>query len=253
MVALFGYCIYLTIYNSDSVFITDTACNSYNWNGQIIASSGSYNQSFTDVNGCDSIHTLNLIISSNIYSTDYILECDSHTWVNGVTYFSSNNTDSIIYVSSNGCDSIVYLDLTLNNTSSSSLTVSAMNSYTWFGTTYTSSGQYVHIVQYPGVCDTVFQLNLIIYPQIIISSSIQDEQCDGYSNGSIFNFVSGGSGSFSYQWTGPNNYSSNQLNIYNLSAGIYSLRLFDNITNDSIISTCVLNAGTMFNRSDAIQ
>jgi hypothetical protein len=47
------------------------------------------------------------------YSEDTIVTNDSCTWIDGVTYTSSNNTATDILTASNGCDSIVRLNLTL--------------------------------------------------------------------------------------------------------------------------------------------
>ena len=43
----------LQLYTSIVTHIS--ACDSYDWNGQIIDSSGSYIQTFTNVNACDSV------------------------------------------------------------------------------------------------------------------------------------------------------------------------------------------------------
>ena len=43
-----------------------------------------------------------------------------YTWIDGLTYVSSNNTATFVYTGNNGCDSIIYLDLTINQTNSSS-------------------------------------------------------------------------------------------------------------------------------------
>lgn len=48
-------------------------------------------------------------------TTQTITACDSYTWIDGNTYFSSNNTASYTYTNSLGCDSIIYLNLTINN------------------------------------------------------------------------------------------------------------------------------------------
>ena len=47
------------------------------------------------------------------YSTDFHVACDSFTWIDGVTYTSSNNTALYTFVGGNaaGCDSIVTLNL----------------------------------------------------------------------------------------------------------------------------------------------
>ncbi|PCI94137.1 MAG: hypothetical protein COB15_14845 [Flavobacteriales bacterium] len=47
--------------------------------------------------------------------TDSRTECNSLTWIDGITYTSSNNTAKDTILTSNGCDSIVTLDLTISN------------------------------------------------------------------------------------------------------------------------------------------
>ena len=51
------------------------------------------------------------------YSTDNHIACDSFTWIDGVTYTSSNNSATYTLVGANaaGCDSIVTLNLEVKN------------------------------------------------------------------------------------------------------------------------------------------
>jgi large repetitive protein len=51
--------------------------------------------------------------------------------------------------------------------------------------------------------------------------------CFGFSNGSINITAGGGTPSYTYSWTGPNNYSSSNEDISNLSAGIYEVVVTD--------------------------
>ena len=46
----------------------------------------------------------------------------------------------------NGCDSTVTLDLTINNSSSSTVTVTACDSFDWDGMTYDSTGMYTNVI-----------------------------------------------------------------------------------------------------------
>ena len=52
-----------------------------------------------------------------------VTSCDSFIW-DGVTY-NSTGVYSNLYTDVNGCDSLVTLDLTINNGSSSTVTVTA--------------------------------------------------------------------------------------------------------------------------------
>ena len=46
-------------------------------------------------------------------STDVISSCSDYTWIDGVTYTSSNSTATFQLVNDQGCDSIITLDLTI--------------------------------------------------------------------------------------------------------------------------------------------
>jgi hypothetical protein len=104
----------LTISTIDSVTSSITACDSYDWNGQIIDSSGSYIQTLTNVNSCDSVHTLvvDIFYSDSTFQTlsicygDSILVGDS-VYLNTGMYYN-------VFVKSNGCDSIVETNLIVN-------------------------------------------------------------------------------------------------------------------------------------------
>jgi hypothetical protein len=56
----------LTVLPSLSSSFSDTACVSYNWNGQLYTQSGSYTQVFQGMSGCDS--TVNLTLTINTLS-----------------------------------------------------------------------------------------------------------------------------------------------------------------------------------------
>jgi hypothetical protein len=59
------------------------------------------------------------------------------------------------------------------------------------------------------------------------SAQIMSNACYGESSGAISINPSGGTGTYLYQWSGPNNFTSSDQNITNLVAGYYELRLTD--------------------------
>ncbi len=75
------------------------------------------------------------------FGTDARTECDSLLWLDGITYYTNNNsaTFNIVGGAANGCDSLVTLDLTINSvsditTSISGVTIFANNTgatYQW--------------------------------------------------------------------------------------------------------------------------
>lgn len=104
----------LTI-NSNSVSESASSCDSYTWsaNGTTYNSSGIYSAVLTNALGCDSIVTLNLTVNNSNSSTDNILACDSLVWIDGNTYYTSNNNATHILTNLQGCDSIITLNLTV--------------------------------------------------------------------------------------------------------------------------------------------
>ena len=61
----------------------------------------------------------------------------------------------------------------------SSVTSSACNSYTWFGTTYTNSGSYTHTLVNAAGCDSIVTLNLTIKQPT--TSTNQHSECASYT------------------------------------------------------------------------
>ena len=163
--------------------LSATACSSYTWaeNGTTYTASGSYNDTLTNVSGCDSIITLNLTInlptSSNLSATT----CTSYTWAeNGMTYTTSGSYNDTI-PNAAGCDSIITLNLTINSPTTSSLSASACETYTWSqnGMTYTTSGSYNDTIANAAGCDSIITLNLTINQSA--SSSATVSECDSYT------------------------------------------------------------------------
>ena len=107
------------------------------------------------------------IIATNLATPFPVTTCDTYTWVNGNanTYTSSTSVNHT-FTSAQGCDSIVSLDLTINNSASSTDTKTACNSFTWINnTTYTQNNQTAtHTI--PGGaangCDSTVMLDLTI-------------------------------------------------------------------------------------------
>ncbi|MFN5886943.1 MAG: hypothetical protein ACK438_03135, partial [Flavobacteriales bacterium] len=112
---LTGYLVKLGDCNITNSSIQVNSCNSYFWaqTGQTYNSSGLYQDTLQNVNGCDSIISLNLTINANVQGgTTVQSACDSYTW-NNQTYTQSGIYSQVLSTV-NGCDSTVSLDLTLN-------------------------------------------------------------------------------------------------------------------------------------------
>ena len=149
-------------YSQDTI----TACDSYTWIDGVTYTLSDTTAKHTLVNaaGCDSIVSLFLTINNSTSAIDTITACDSYTWIDGVTYTSSDTTAKDTLVNAAGCDSIVSLFLTINNSTSAIDTITACDSYTWIdGVTYTASNTTAKdtLLNAAG-CDSIVSLNLTI-------------------------------------------------------------------------------------------
>ncbi|GAB5416775.1 MAG: hypothetical protein Crog4KO_22640 [Crocinitomicaceae bacterium] len=122
--------------------------------------------------------TQNLAVDNNAYidnflvtslclptsGTDVQTACDTFTWIDGNTYTASNNTAMFTIVGGNaaGCDSIVTLDLTINNSATSTDVQTACDSLVWNGTTYTTTGMYTWVGTTTEGCDSTVTLDLTV-------------------------------------------------------------------------------------------
>ena len=97
-----------------------------------------------------------------ISGTDVITACDSYTWIDGVTYTSSNNTAQYTLTNAAGCDSVVTLNLTINHSVYDTIVDTDINEYTWNGEIYTQSGVYEYVAQTATGCDSIVVLILTI-------------------------------------------------------------------------------------------
>lgn len=156
----------LTINNSYEFIDEEIACDSFTWHVTELTytSSGVYTEYYTSVDGCDSVHILNLTINSPSTGTDVVYACNSYTWIDGNTYTVSNNTATYTLTNSVGCDSIVTLDLIVSYDQTATESIVSCGPYTWIdGNTYTSSitGP-THTLTTSQGCDFIKTLDLTV-------------------------------------------------------------------------------------------
>src|SRR5690606_15178812 len=92
-----------------------------------------------------------------------------------------------------GCDSLMTLNLTINNSTSSADTLTACDSYSWMGSTYTASGIYTDTIPNAAGCDSLISLNLTINNSTASADTVVS--CNSYN-----------SPSGKYVWTVSGNY-----------------------------------------------
>ena len=147
--------LHLTINLDNAGVETITACNSFLWHGvEYTQSTNEPTYTSLNVNGCDSVTTLNLTI--NHCSTTEITACDSYLWMagNGQTY-----TESGEYY--HGTDT---LQLTIRHSTEATIIQTSCDSLLWNGVVYYSTpleDPMMTIVNSVG-CDSVITLHLTI-------------------------------------------------------------------------------------------
>lgn len=152
--------------------LTETACNSYEWDGSTYTSSTTDVKTYTAANGCDSIVTLNLTINYSASTPLTQTTCQSdepYHYVNGQqidTTFNVSNPGESTYTflrhTVHNCDSVITLTLTVLPKVETVLNEVACDSYVWDGTIYTSSTTDVKTYTAANGCDSIVTLNLTV-------------------------------------------------------------------------------------------
>ncbi|MCG8698043.1 MAG: T9SS type A sorting domain-containing protein [Bacteroidales bacterium] len=175
----------LTIYNTTTWTDVVTACKSYTWiDGYTYTESNNTAEYIiNNENGCDSIIKLDLTIYNTTTWTDKVTACDSYTWIDGYTYTESNNTAEYVINNENGCDSIIKLDLTIWESTESTITVyETGDSYTApDGYIYTTEGTYTATIKNDKGCDSTITIKLY-FDEASGLQSIEDKDITIYPN-----------------------------------------------------------------------
>ena len=181
---------------------------------------GNYTCTITDANGCDTTATFNITEPSEIIiTTDSIIDVSIYNGNDGAIYISTSGGVSTPSYSWNG----------VNGYSSNLEDISLLY-----------SGNYIITVTDTNNCsnsDTIF-VNQPSTLSVIIDSSM-NILCFGGCNGQINITANGGDSVYTYLWTGPNGFSSNNEDLDSLCSGTYELTVSDSTS--SVYATVVIN------------
>ena len=139
--------------------------DSYNFNGIICSTPGTYTYDSINENGCR--HTIILELNhyptytTNIEAT--ICDGETYDFFGQSLYLAGNNYQHTLQ-SIHGCDSIIRLTLNVNPSDETYIDASICEngSYPFFGQYLTEEGQYTHVVPNQYGCDSTVILNLSI-------------------------------------------------------------------------------------------
>jgi len=160
------------IYPSSSIDFVGLHCDSYTWIDGVTYTISNNTATFTTPNtvGCDSVITLDLTVNYSTTSTDNQVACDTYTWLDGVTYTTSNNTATYTYNAVNGCDSVVSLNLSLTPNITNTVLDTACGEYLFGANFIDASGTYNDTFTSTIGCDSIVTLELTIFEDSSVTS-----------------------------------------------------------------------------------
>jgi hypothetical protein len=154
--------------------------------GASFSTAGTYQDIIPNVNGCDSVITINLSFVPAATSTLSAISCGSYTAPSGAVLTASGTyNDTISAV--NGCDSVIMISLTINNATTASISPSACDMYTApSGAMYMSSGTFMDTIANSLGCDSIITISLTIIPTTY--NSVTASGCSSYTapSGTVF-------------------------------------------------------------------
>ncbi|MBP5495729.1 MAG: hypothetical protein J6X98_00945, partial [Bacteroidales bacterium] len=162
--------------NAVSNAVTATACDYYVWNNVTYTESDDYQQTFTNVLGCDSIVTLHLTINKSTHDVTVENACEEFSWHNEL--YDESGTYTYIYTNVDNCPSVDTLKLTIKHGTHTPYTVEECDSYPWHGQTYTQSDVYTYDYTNGEGCPSTDTLKLTIKKS---TEGIDTQvECDSY-------------------------------------------------------------------------
>lgn len=159
--------LHLTINTPTHTATTVVECESYTWtdgNGQTYTTSGEYQYTHPDSNGCQQVDTLHLTINHPVHTGVTVTTYDTYTWTDGNNEtYTQSGTYYYTHPDSNGCQQVDTLHLTIYYSSTYEFFATACESYEWDGEIYTQSGDYERLYTDIHGADSTVMLHLTIH------------------------------------------------------------------------------------------
>ncbi len=136
----------------------------------------------TTTSGCDSLIVLNLYVLPSVIHEEFVTLC-SNSELLPYSFGDMNLTESGDYSytvpASYDCDSTVVLHLTVNQTDTVELTVTACGEFSWNDVLYTESGDHIQSFNNMSGCDSTVIVHLTIFP--LYQNEISETACGSYT------------------------------------------------------------------------
>ena len=184
----------LTVKASPHIDIEETACGSYEWNGQTYTQSGDYTETYPLSSGCDSVMTLHLTVNHGTHNMLDTAVCESYEWHG--TIYTISGTYTYDYTNTDGCASTDTLHLIVNHGTHNMLDTAVCESYEWHGTIYVISGTYTYDYTNTDGCASTDTLHLTVNHST--HNALDTTVCESYEwHGTTYTT----SGTYTYDYT----------------------------------------------------
>lgn len=171
----------LLIAGSSSTFSVES-CESYTTpsGDSTYTVSGTYMDTIPNINGCDSVMTINVTILEPSAATIAPVVCDEYDSPSGNYQWTVSGMYMDTIPNAIGCDSVITINLTVNHPTFSTIdTATCEADYTApDGLVYSSSGTYMATIPNMNGCDSVLTINLTMNTPT--SSSVTETACNEY-------------------------------------------------------------------------
>lgn len=149
---------------TNSISATICTGDSYSHGTGVYSSSGEYTESFTTVDGCDSLVTLYLFVTPTIENNIGATICQGQTYTLGAQNLTTSGEYTELYTTATGCDSLVRVFLTVTDAIDTTIVeeICLGESYTLGTQTLTASGIYSEQLTNAAGCDSIVTLELTV-------------------------------------------------------------------------------------------
>jgi len=168
------------------------------YNGATLSQSGDYDFNLQAWNGCDSLHTLFLIVLDTSLQVSDIEICQGDSIELGGAIYKQTGTYCHDFVAFNGCDSTICVNLNVENLlfSTADTILCFGDTLDWNNEIYTESGDYVQTFTAVNGCDSSHQVTLDFYDEMNVEASPDELEIPIGTSEDVF--VTGGT---IYQWS----------------------------------------------------
>lgn len=219
----------LTVFPIESITLHKNICSgeSFEINGQVYDQTGTYANTFSSINGCDSTVILNLYLFDDVQT--HLIEqiCEGEVIMIGSLAYTASGYYTQNLTTNNGCDSLVTLDLTVFPTSPTTIyeQLCAGNCLTYKDSTFCDAGIYTFILKNHLGCDSIITLNLDVTEEISMDWT-STAACFNSNNGKIdIKNVFGGTSPYLYSIDGE--HFQTESIFTNLESGTYPVYVED--------------------------